>query len=390
MNKAILVLSLFAVCLLPGFRSHASEPDGEAPALKLSKWLMNGPVKIEFDKKDKDADKKLFAIVFWGTWSGASRDAVPLLIYLQKKYRSQGLKIIAVSREDENAVTRFIESNPTINYGIALDDQSVSTLSYMGENRIFPKVFIIGNGNQIIWSGEAIDLPAVLDKFYTGRFSYSKQREISKLSQELQIAMLQSKNEMVRSIAQRILEIDSEDGFAFRTMMFAYESDEKTDEAIQFLSKMIKDNPKISRFNFIKIDFIARYPVFTKELLPMAETFLTNFADNPDELNNLAWALTDRFPYLPGTLELAWKAADKACKAVEKNGADEQKSACLNTLALIYYKCGMLQKAIDAQKKVSSLLKDNATVQKNSAASLAYYESALKLQQQLNSIRLKI
>lgn len=385
MNKAVLVLSLLAVCLLAGFPSSALESESEAPALKLSKWLMNGPVKIEFDKKDKNADKKLFAIVFWGTWSSPCREAVPLLMYLQKKYRDQGLKVIAVTREDENTVTKFIESNPTMNFGIVLDDQSISTLTYMGESRIFPKVFIIGNGNQIIWSGEAIDLPTVLDKFYTGRFNLSKQREISKLTQELQIAMMQSKNEMVRSIAQRILEIDSEDGFAFRTMMFAYENDEKTDEAIQFLSKMIKENPKIARFNFIKIDFIARYPAFTKELLPAAETFLVNFADNPDQLNNLALTLTDRFPYLPGTLEIAWKAADKACHAVEKNGTEEQKSACLNTLALIYYKCGMLQKAIDTQKEVSSLLKDNAAVQKNSAASLAYYESALKLQQQLGN-----
>ncbi len=387
MNKVILILSLLTVCLLQVFQVYALESENEAPALKLSKWLMNGPVKIEFDKKDKDADKKLFAIVFWGTWSSSCRDAVPLLMYLQKQYRDKGLKIIAVTREDENSVTKFIESNQTINFGIVLDDQSISTLTYMGESRIFPKVFIIGNGNQILWSGEAIDLSTVLDKFYSGRFNLSKQREISKLSQELQIAMLQSKNELVRSIAQRILEIDAEDGFAFRTMMFAYENDDKADEAIQFMSKMIKENQKIARFNFIKIDFIARYPVFTKELLPMAETFLTNFADNPAELNNLAWSLIDRFPYLPGTLEVAWKAADKACKAVEKNGTGEQKSAYLNTMALIYYKCGMLQPAIDTQKKVSSLLKDNAAVQRNSALSLAYYESALKMQQQLSNSR---
>ena len=385
MNKAILVLSLFALCLLPCVQSSALDSENEAPALKLSKWLMNGPVKIEFDKKDKDADKKLFAIVFWGTWSSPCRDAIPLLSYLQKKYRDKGLKIIAVTREDEGTVTKFIEANMTaLSFGIVLDDQSISTLTYMGESRIFPKVFIIGNGNQLIWSGEAIDLPTVLDKFYNGRFNLSKQREISKLTQELQIAMMQSKNELVRSIAQRILEIDPEDGFAFRTTMFAYESDDKTDEAIQFLSKMIKDNPKIARFNFIKIDFIARYPAFSKELLPAAEAFLINFANSPDELNNLAWALVDRFPYLPGTLEIAWKAADKACNAVEKNGTDEQKSACFNTMALIYYKCGMLQQAIDTQKRVSALLKDNTAVQKNSAASLAYYESSLKLQKQIN------
>ena len=385
MNKAILVLSLFTFCLLPCFQSVALDSENEAPALKLSKWLMNGPVKIEFDKKDKDADKKLFAIVFWGTWSSPCRDAIPLLSYLQKKYRDKGLKVIAVTREDEGTVTKFIEANMTaLSFGIVLDDQSISTLTYMGESRIFPKVFIIGNGNQLVWSGEAIDLPTVLDKFYNGRFNLSKQREISKLTQELQIAMMQSKNDMVRSIAQRILEIDPEDGFAFRTTMFAYESDEKIDEAIQFLSKMIKDNPLIARFNFIKIDFIARYPAFSKELLPTAEAFLINFANSPDELNNLAWALADRFPYLPGTLEIAWKAADKACKAVEKNGSDEQKSACFNTMALIYYKCGMLQQAIDTQKKVSALLKDNTAVQKNSAASLAYYESALKLQKQIN------
>ena len=58
MNKAMLLLSLFTFCLLPCFQSVALDSENDAPALKLSKWLMNGPVKIEFDKKDKDADKK--------------------------------------------------------------------------------------------------------------------------------------------------------------------------------------------------------------------------------------------------------------------------------------------------------------------------------------------
>jgi hypothetical protein len=52
-------------------------------------------------------------------------------------------------------------------------------------------------------------------------------------------------------------------------------------------------------------------------------------------------------------------------------------------MALIYYKCGMLPQAIDTQKKVSALLKNNAEVQKNSAAALDYYARALKLQQQI-------
>ncbi len=381
--KTIPFLTLLMICLLFAFNAHALESGIDAPELKLSKWIMNGPVKIEFDKKDVNADKKVFAVEFWGTWSSASRNAVPLLVYLQKKFRDKGLKVIAVTREDESAVNKFIESNPNINYGVVLDEKSVSTLTYMGESRLFPKVFLIGNGNKIMWSGEVIDLPWVLDKFYAGRFDQSKQREISKLSQEIQVALLESKNDTVRSLAQRVLEIDPEDGFAMRTVMFAYESDEKADEAISFLSKMITENPKLFRIYFVKLDFITRYPAFSKELLPLSEAFITNFPDNPEELNNLAWMLVERFPYFPGTLELAWKAVGKAYAAVEKNGTDEQKSACLNTMALIYYKCGMLPQAIDAQKKVSALLKDNAAVQKNSSIALDYYERALKLQQQI-------
>lgn len=381
--RIISVLALFVICMLSAFNVKALESGIDAPELKFSKWLMNGPVKIEFDKKDANVDKKVFAVMFWGTWSSASRNAVPLLVYLQKKFRDKGLKIIAVTREDEPVVAGFLETTPNINYGVVLDDKSISTLTYMGESRLFPKVFLIGNGNKIMWSGEVIDLPAVLDKFYAGRFDQSKQRELSKLSQEIQTALMESKNDIVRSLAQRVLDIDPEDGFAMRTVMFAYESDEQADQAIRFLSKMIQENPKLFRIYFVKLDFIARYPAFAQELLPLAESFIANFPDNTEELNNLAWMLVDRFPYFPGTLELAWKAAGKACAIADKNGTDEQKSACLNTMALIYYKCGMLPQAIDTQKKVSALLKNNAEVQKNSAAALDYYARALKLQQQI-------
>jgi hypothetical protein len=61
--------------MLSAFNVKALESGIDAPELKFSKWLMNGPVKIEFDKKDANVDKKVYAVMFWGTWSSASRNA---------------------------------------------------------------------------------------------------------------------------------------------------------------------------------------------------------------------------------------------------------------------------------------------------------------------------
>ena len=100
-------------------------------------------------------------------------------------------------------------------------------------------------------------------------------------------------------------------------------------------------------------------------------------------LNNMAWGLLTRFPFDGDVLPFA-----AACtqRALELSRADKNNKAfhasCLNTMALVYYRSGMVKKALETQREVSRLaMKDKAQKGSNQAEKL--YKSALELQKKL-------
>jgi thiol-disulfide isomerase/thioredoxin len=364
--------------------AYAVEIGEDAPELRIGKWLMNGPVKVEFDPNDKTAGQKLFVYLFWGSWSSPSRDVVPLLALLQKKYNDKQLKIILISREDEAAVNKFLGKNSIGGCAMALDEKSATTLMYMGNDRMYPKAFVIGNGNQLLWSGEAVDLPDFFSQFYSNSFNIGKQKEKSALTLELKVALQQQSAELIRSVSDAIFKLDPEDGFALRTRLFLCENDGNIAEAFQLLNKML-NNSAAPKLFFIKLDLIARYPEFSENMTPTAQLCLEKFAGNQEALNNLAWILLERFPYTPGTLEIAAAAVERANALMQQNSDKTFAPAIYNTQALVYYKSGLLQQAVASQQRAIELSADNPAAVKSGNLSLEYYQNALKLQQRGNN-----
>lgn len=385
--RSIMFIKLISVCCLvfaAVLTASAIDAGDEMPELKVSKWLMNGPVKIEFDPNDKAVERKIYTYIFWGSWSNPSRDVLPLLTLLQKKYQAEKLKIILISREDEETVSKFLEKNSIGGCAMALDDKSISTLSYMGQDRMFPKAFIIGNGSQILWSGEPVDLPGFYEQFYAGRFSFSRQKEKTAIALELKVALQQQNSDLIRKLSDDILKLDPEDGFALRSRLFTCENEGNIGEAFQLLNKLLKKAPS-AKLYFIKLDLIARYPDLSNDLLPVAKECLEKFGNNTEELNNLAWLLIERFPYTPGTLEIATAAAQRAEVLITKSGDTLQQAATFNTLALVYYKSGLLSLAVANQQKALDASKDNPAATKSGTMALEYYQRALKLQEKGNA-----
>jgi len=381
MKKFFLVILLISFYSLAAFALQTGQ---KAVKLKVSKWLKNGPVLLQIGKEVPESRKKdLFVIVLWGAWSPASRESVPMLVYLQNKYSDKGLQIIAISREKTDVVSKFLDEHPQINYAVAIDSESLTTLHYLGESRLLPRIYIINTDSRIVWDGEVADLAMILKKMYKGTYNAFIQRKVSSLQQELEVSLRSGNVSETIKISDKILELDPDNGFAIRMRMFVYENRRQTDKAWDFLNSLIKKTPDNTMLYFVKLDFVSRFPQYNKYAAELAEEIKKHFHNDAQMLNNMAWGLLTRFPFDGDVLPLAAACAQRALELSSTNKNNKAfHASCLNTMALVYYRSGMVKKALETQRKVSKLaMGDKAQDGSHHAEKL--YKSALELQKKL-------
>jgi tetratricopeptide (TPR) repeat protein len=378
----LIIVLITGFCITPGFALQTGE---KAVKIKIGSWLKNGPVEFKFGEKVPENQKNdLYVLVLWGTWSPACRQSVPMLVHLQNKYSSKGMHIIAVSRESRNTVEKFLEEFPQINYAVATDDQSLTTLSFLGESRLLPRIYIINTENKIIWDGEIADLSMTLEDIYKGSYNADTHKLISGLQQKLEVSLRSGNNKEIVKLTDQILQIDPNNGFAIRMRMFNYENNHQIEKAWEFLNSRINQTPHNTMLYFIKIDFISRFTQYTKYAAELAEQIHNNFQKNPRILNSMAWGFLTRFPFEGELLKPTSKCIKRALELTEKDKSNEGLYAsCLNTLALLYYRCGMPQEALETQRKVSELALGDK-VQNDSGKAETLYSSALEMQKILS------
>lgn len=381
MKKFFLVILLVNFYVFNGFALQTGQ---NAVQLKITKWLKNGPINLNFGRKVPAKRKKdLYILVLWGTWSPACRESVPMLVYLQNKYRDKGMQIIAVSREKRNVIEKFLDEYPQINYAVAVDDQSLTTLHYLGESRLLPRIYIINVEGKIVWDGEIADLSIILKKMYKGTYDAYVQRKVSTLQQELEVSLRSGNVKETIKISDKILKLDPENGFAIRMRMFVYENQRQVDKAWDFLHSLLKKTPENTMLYFVKLDFVSRFPQYSKYSTELAKEVKKRFKNDAQMLNNMAWGLLTRFPFNGKVLQSASECIQRALelsKADKKNKSFH--ASCLNTMALVYYRCGMVKKALETQKKVTKIVLGNKA-QNSSNDAEELYKSALELQKKL-------
>ena len=381
MKKFFLVVLLINCYIFNGFALQTSD---KAVKLKISKWLKNGPVPLRIGKRvPKNRQKDLFVLVLWGAWSPACRESVPMLVYLQNKYRDKGLNIIAVSREKAEVVEKFLDEHPEINYAVAVDDASLTTLHYLGESRLLPRIYIIDAENEIIWDGEVSDLSVILKKIYNNSYDVSIQKKIAQFQQDLEVSLRSGNIKETFKISDKILMLDPENGFAIRMRLFVYENQRQIDKAWDFIHSLLKRTPNNTMLYFVKLDFISRFPQYNKYSSELAEEVKKHFNNDPQMLNNMAWGLLTRFHFDGKVLQ---PAAECIQRALELSAADKDNksfhASCLNTMALLYYRCGMVEKALETQREVTKIAM-GGEAKNNSSDAEQLYELALKLQKKL-------
>ncbi|MCF6176387.1 MAG: redoxin domain-containing protein [Victivallaceae bacterium] len=375
MKKLLLVCGLIGFVM---FNSFALQVGNTAPRLDVDKWLKNGPASIIMKATEDDSVKPCRAVVFWGTWNPNLKNDILTLNYLQHRYRKQGLQIIAVSREPVKQIKKALKVFP-VNYAIAADRDSRTTLQYMGDDHVFPKIFLVNQQREIIWKGEIADLENILKKFFKGNFDVNRQVTIDKMHNKLRLTLRSFNTQDAEKIINNILRDDPTDGFAIRAAMFIYEKSNRPATAIAFIDKRIAAVKDDINLRLMKLRLMQQYsPDKTTEINTFAKQALKDFSEQPEALNDLAWFLLNGFPFTPDIILTALKAAQNAA-AKTVDDKDVEKKAIINTtLARAYCIIGNPKQALKLQEQLSLTI-TNQQQKKQSLKYEKYYRQLVKL-----------
>lgn len=120
-----------------------------APQLKIGHWINTKGVTME------ELKGKVVLIDFWATWCRPCVAGIPKMIERQKKYGDQLMVIGLTPETNVSHVERFVKKRPELTYPIALDDASVTTVSYYKPFGVssYPHAYLIDKKGKLRWHG---------------------------------------------------------------------------------------------------------------------------------------------------------------------------------------------------------------------------------------------
>jgi thiol-disulfide isomerase/thioredoxin len=318
----------------------------KAPTLAITDW-------VKGDKIEKFQDGQVYVVEFWATWCGPCKMSMPHLAELQTKYGDK-VKMIGISDEDTSKVTKFLKQEQSedktwdqvVTYALAMDDERKTSGEYMeaaGEQGI-PTAFIVGKDGVIDWIGHPMSMDKPLEDIVNGKYDRTVAKAERVEAKKAQIAMMKASQKIQKALAAG-----------------------KTDEAVKVIDELVEANPKMgAQLGFAKLQILAQGD--EKEAAEKyAAELVDKLGDNSQMLNALAWGIAAD-QNLPGTLDTALKAAQKAVKVTE-----EKDGMVIDTLARVYFEQGKIDDAITWQKKAVELNKDPQITE-----ALEKYEAAKK------------
>ncbi len=167
---------LAAVALLAALPAAAEEEIGEGlPAPTFSLRTMNpeaaGTGWIALDRfvgeEPEDPAAKAVLVTFFASWCEPCKREMPFLVQLDRMYRDQGLRVIGVCIDKEEAgieAAKKLVLEKQVSYPVLSDRFNFLARRYLGEKAPLPSVFLIKRDGTIarIERGYAKDASAFL------------------------------------------------------------------------------------------------------------------------------------------------------------------------------------------------------------------------------------
>jgi thiol-disulfide isomerase/thioredoxin len=301
-----------------------------APRLTLGDWLKGEPV-AEFQRGST------YVVDFWATWCVPCRRSIPELSALQERFAPHGVRVlgVAVWEDKPSAVAPYVaELGPQINYSVARDyvlpdarpEQGAMARAWLraAEEKLLPTTFIVDAAGRVAWIGNPLDAAGPLEQIVAGEWDIERARAAHRQRVE---------------VRRRLGKVQD--------LLFGAKGPRWKEALLEIDALQVFHPPSEAE--------VAAYRVWVlfnlgrdDEAYPYAHRIVDGLIkDAPIALNLVAWAIVDpRAPRsMPSDLALALRVAKRA------NELSESKNpAILDTLALVHFKLGEFERAIELQE----------------------------------------
>ena len=358
---------LFAVMLIMTAATGVFALGTGDDAMELKSKFYNGKIfKARFymvDAKNKD---KLKVLVFARLLADDFLKSEPLI----KNIGSRKNVSLAFATPAEAEIETFLKVNPHFEYALLFDRNAHK--AYMEENIIYPRAFVIDYQNKIIWDGELMDLPDMLDKFAAGKYDLETNRKINRYLAEMQNALRSGSEYQLDRAAREILALEPGNLACLRMRMFAFENTNRHEEAWKFLEEFRRKYPAEKYLYMLQIDMGGRYAAFAERGAETATAFVKAGLGNAEDRLLLCWMLANHYNYSIEALDNAQKLLSSVNEETFRNSR-QQHGLYHRAAALIAYKRGDLAEAVKKQRRACEVF-DNAEFRKI----LSFYEKLQK------------
>lgn len=271
-----------------------------------------------------------YVIEFWATWCGPCKSSMPHLSEVQEKYADKGVRIISISDEKIDTVTKFLE-DPTwaakTRYTLCADpDRSVHD-QYMkpAMQSGIPCAFIVKDGT-VQWIGHPMQMDQPLESVVAGSWNVNDAKASF-------LGAAQAKK-MQRRLSAALRDANKSGDYAeFMTMLDDAIAKSDADSALGL---------RLQKFQLLL------GPVNQPEMgYEIGRALAADFTQRKEAmgLNQLAWYVLDAAPVKQRDLAFAISTAEAAVNA--SAGKD---GAILDTLARAQFDSGKVSEAVATQK----------------------------------------
>lgn len=313
--------------------------------------------------REKNApEDSLRVVVFAQIRTPMGRDAAAMLGAMTGLYAPKGFRGALVALDPAAEISFFLRDNPSIPYSLLRDEKQKTAGEYLGSRPILPKAFVIDRNGVILWDGEAVDLPEMLDKYYSGKYSVRTQKRISPMLEELRLLLRGGDDRRADELARKILSLDPGNSAALRLRLFMLESTQRPEQAWKLVRDEMTRHPKVRRYCLLAFDFAVRYNAFRRELPELGKAYLENFPAEENFDTQLAWTLLSR-------VEFDLDAVSTAHKLLSRIPGGGFKT--FSARALLEYKLGRADGAVKMQESANE--KASGIVQRDEGKRLLEY-----------------